>query len=69
MFVERTIVGVLVAGALAQRDFSHEDTSLLKLAADRAAIAIENARLYRKAEERADKRHGCWATLPTASSS
>ena len=52
MFVERTIVGVLVAGAQAQRDFSHEDISLLKLAADRAAIAIENARLYRKAEER-----------------
>ena len=52
MFVERTLVGVLVAGARAQRDFSPEDTSLLKLAADRAAIAIENARLYRKAEER-----------------
>ena len=34
------------------RDFSHDDTSLLGLAADRAAIAIENARLYRKAEER-----------------
>ena len=51
MFVERTIVGVLVAGAQAQRDFSHEDISLLKLAADRAAIAIENARLYRKAQE------------------
>jgi PAS domain S-box-containing protein len=52
MVVERTIVGVLVAGALGQRDFSHEDTGLLKLAAGRAAIAIENARLYRKAEER-----------------
>ena len=52
MVVERTIVGVLVAGALAPRDFSPDDTSLLGLAADRAAIAIENARLYRKAEER-----------------
>ena len=52
MAVERRIVGVLVAGALAQRDFSPDDTSLLGLAADRAAIAIENARLYREAEER-----------------
>jgi PAS domain S-box-containing protein len=52
MAVERRIVGVLVAGALAPRDFSPDDTSLLELAADRAAIAIENARLYRQAEER-----------------
>src|SRR5215211_3954537 len=52
MVVERRIVGVLVAGALRPRDFSHDDTSLLGLAADRAAIAIENARLYREAEER-----------------
>jgi len=52
MIVEGTVVGVLVAGALALRDFSGEDTSLLGLAADRAAIAIENARLYREAEER-----------------
>ena len=52
MVVERRIVGVLVAGALSPRDFSHDDTSLLGLAADRAAIAIENARLYREAEER-----------------
>ncbi len=52
MVVGRRIVGVLVAGALAPRDFSHDDASLLRLAADRAAIAIENARLYREAEER-----------------
>jgi PAS domain S-box-containing protein len=52
MAVERRIVGVLVAGALAPRDFSPDDKSLLELAADRAAIAIENARLYREAEER-----------------
>ena len=52
MVVEQRIVGVLVAGSLAPRDFSSEDTSLLGLAADRAAIAIENARLYREAEER-----------------
>jgi PAS domain S-box-containing protein len=52
MAVERRIVGVLVAGALAPRDFSPDDAGLLGLAADRAAIAIENARLYREAEER-----------------
>jgi PAS domain S-box-containing protein len=52
MVVEGRVVGVLVAGALALRDFSREDTGLLGLAADRAAIAIENARLYREAEER-----------------
>jgi PAS domain S-box-containing protein len=52
MVVERIIVGVLVVGARAARDFSREEKSLLGLAADRAAIAIENARLYREAEER-----------------
>jgi PAS domain S-box-containing protein len=52
MAVERKIVGVLVAGSVAPRDFSRDDKSLLVLAADRAAIAIENARLYREAETR-----------------
>jgi PAS domain S-box-containing protein len=52
MVVEQRIVGVLVAGSLARRHFKSEDTSLLGLAADRAAIAIENARLYHEAEER-----------------
>ena len=52
MTVEGRISGVLVAGALAPRDFSPDDSGLLGLAADRAAIAIENARLYREAEER-----------------
>ena len=52
MMVEGKLVGVLVAGAQAPRDFSRDDKSLLELAADRAAIVIENARLYREAEER-----------------
>jgi PAS domain S-box-containing protein len=52
MVVEQRIVGVLVAGALVPRAFSSEDSLLLGLAADRAAIAIENARLYSEAEER-----------------
>jgi PAS domain S-box-containing protein len=52
MIVEHEIVGVLLAGTSVRRDFSSDDASLLRLAADRAAIAIENARLYRAAEER-----------------
>jgi PAS domain S-box-containing protein len=52
MVVEHEIVGTLLAGAFAPKDFSGDDASLLRLAADRAAIAIENARLYREAEER-----------------
>jgi PAS domain S-box-containing protein len=52
MVVEGRIIGLLVAGALAPRQFSPVDSGLLSLAADRAAIAIENARLYREAEER-----------------
>ena len=52
MVVDHRIVGVLVVHALSPRDFSSDDTSLLGLAADRAAIAIENARLYQEAEER-----------------
>jgi PAS domain S-box-containing protein len=52
MVVEHETVGALFAGALASREFSRDDASLLRLAADRAAIAIENARLYREAEER-----------------
>jgi len=52
MVVEHEIVGVLLAGTSVRKDFSGDDESLLRLAADRAAIAIENARLYREAEER-----------------
>ena len=52
MVVEHEIVGVLLAGTSVGRDFSEDDESVLRLAADRAAIAIENARLYREAEER-----------------
>jgi PAS domain S-box-containing protein len=52
MVVEHEIVGVLLAGTSVRKEFSGDDESLLRLAADRAAIAIENARLYREAEER-----------------
>ena len=39
-------IGVLHVGSLTPRLFSTDDTELLQLAADRAAIAIEHARLY-----------------------
>ncbi len=52
MVVEHEVVGAVLAGVTAGKDFSSDDVSLLRVAADRAAIAIENARLYREAEER-----------------
>src|SRR3954469_17549750 len=40
------VIGVLTVGAAAPREFSGDDLDLLVRAADRIAIAIENARLY-----------------------
>ncbi|HEY3962083.1 MAG TPA: GAF domain-containing protein, partial [Gaiellaceae bacterium] len=39
-------LGVLRVGTLQLRNFEQEDTELLQLAADRAAIAIDHARLF-----------------------
>jgi signal transduction histidine kinase len=44
-------IGVLHVGALVHRSFGAEEVELLQLAGDRAAIAIEHARLY-EAERR-----------------
>ena len=41
-------IGVLHVGTKRSREFSNEDTSLLQLAADRAALAIEHARSYER---------------------
>jgi PAS domain S-box-containing protein len=41
-------IGVLHVGTTRSREFSNEDTSLLQLAADRAALAIEHARSYER---------------------
>jgi PAS domain S-box-containing protein len=41
-------IGVLHVGTSRAREFSNEDTSLLQLAADRAALAIEHARSYER---------------------
>ncbi|HEX5450272.1 MAG TPA: GAF domain-containing protein [Gaiellaceae bacterium] len=48
-------IGVLHVGAVQQRTFGTEDVELLQLAADRAAIAIEHARLF-EAEQHARRR-------------
>jgi serine phosphatase RsbU (regulator of sigma subunit)/anti-sigma regulatory factor (Ser/Thr protein kinase) len=43
--VEGRVIGVMHVGALKQRDFNEDDIALVQLAADRAALAIDNARL------------------------
>jgi signal transduction histidine kinase len=49
------IIGVMHVGSLVPRDFGPEETDLLQLAADRAAIAIEHARAF-EAERQARQR-------------
>ena len=46
--LEGRTIGVLHVGTRRSREFSNEDTSLLQLAADRAALAIEHARSYER---------------------
>ena len=46
LLVEGRVTGVLHVGTLTFREFTAEDKELLQLAADRAAPAIENARLF-----------------------
>jgi GAF domain-containing protein/anti-sigma regulatory factor (Ser/Thr protein kinase) len=46
LLVEGRVTGVLHVGSLTPRDFTDADRDLLQLAADRAATAIEHARLY-----------------------
>ena len=46
LIVEGTVLGVLHVGSLTPRDFTDDDRDLLQLAGDRAALAIEQARLY-----------------------
>jgi GAF domain-containing protein len=55
LIAETQVLGVLHVGSLAPRRFTPENVELLQLAADRAAIAIEHARLY-EAEQRARRR-------------
>ncbi len=43
--VEGRVIGVMHIGTLVQRHFDEDDEMLLQLAADRAALAIDNARI------------------------
>jgi serine phosphatase RsbU (regulator of sigma subunit)/anti-sigma regulatory factor (Ser/Thr protein kinase) len=43
--VEGRVIGVMHVGSLHRRTFDHHDIELLQLAADHAALAIDNARL------------------------
>jgi len=58
MLIEGQITGVLHVGTLTPREFTEEDTELLRMAADRAALAIDHARLYlaeRDARQQAER--------------
>ena len=55
LLVESETLGVLHVGSLTLRKFEQDDVELLQFAADRAAIAIEHARLF-EAERAARKR-------------
>ncbi len=58
LVVEGRVTGVLHVGTLTPREFTAEDTELLRMAADRAALAIDHARLYlaeRDARQRAER--------------
>ena len=46
LLVEGRVLGVLHVGTLTPRPSTDDDTDLLQLAADRAALAIEHAQLY-----------------------
>src|SRR6478672_7475035 len=46
LVVGGAVLGVLHVGSLTPRQFDSDDVALLQLAADRAAIGIEHARLY-----------------------
>ena len=47
LLVEGRAIGVLHVGKLEYTHFNNDDVRLLELAADRIALAIENARLFR----------------------
>jgi PAS domain S-box-containing protein len=48
LLAENKVTGVLVAASVAPRRFSAEDLAVLRLAADRVALAIQHARVYER---------------------
>ncbi|UGS37610.1 SpoIIE family protein phosphatase [Capillimicrobium parvum] len=48
LLLEESVMGTLIVGTLFGRSFSPSDVSLLQVAADRATLAIERARLFER---------------------
>jgi PAS domain S-box-containing protein len=48
LLAEKKVTGVLVAASVTPRRFSSEDLAVLRLAADRVALAIQHARVYER---------------------
>src|SRR6185503_11264403 len=58
LIVADRVIGVLHVGTLTPRDFTAEDRDLLQVAADRAALALDHARLFereRRAREESEE--------------
>lgn len=51
LMVEGRVIGVVHVGTLRTRQFTADDRRLLQFVADRAALAIDRARLYQTAQE------------------
>jgi signal transduction histidine kinase len=66
LLVHGEVVGVLHVGTLAQRDFTANEIELLQLAADRAAIAIEHARVFEAERAARTKLEGVQAVTDIA---
>lgn len=54
--VQDRLLGVLHVGTLTRREFTDADADFLQLAANRAALAIENALLYQQARQAVEAR-------------
>src|SRR3989440_5447666 len=46
LIAEGRVIGVLTVGCFSEREFTSDEVRLLQLAGDRAAVAIDHARLY-----------------------
>jgi PAS domain S-box-containing protein len=51
LLVESRAIGVICCGARAIGAYTHDDAQLLRLAADRIALALDHARLYQEVQE------------------
>jgi PAS domain S-box-containing protein len=56
LLAQDRLIGVLHIGSLSPRRFAAGDIDLLQLAADRAALALDNARLYQEAQRAVEVR-------------